>query len=320
MSKYGDYELKATRYGYGEGLVELGHENNKVVALGGDITSSTAVNFFKNEFPDRFYSIGIAEQNMATVASGLALAGYVPFYTTYGVFAAGRCWDQIRTTICYNELNVKIGSGHAGVSVGPDGATHQALEDIALVRTIPNITVVSPADAIETKKATLAIGRMFGPAIVRFGREAVPIVTKEDTPFELGKGYIFKEDGTDVAIIATGAMVWMALEAMKLLRQEGINARLINLHTIKPIDKEIIVKAAPDCGAIVTCEEHQIHGGFGSAIAEVIVANEPEPMEFVGVQDRFGEAGPPELLWTEFNLDKVDIVNAVKKVLARTKK
>jgi len=309
------YELKSTKIGYGEGLRELGGLNKRVVAIGGDITGSTSVNIFSDKYPERFYSLGIAEQNMATVATGLSLTGFVPFYTTYGVFAAGRCWEQIRTTICYNDANVKIGVAHGGVSVGPDGATHQALEDVAILRTLPRMKIVVPCDAIETHKATVAIGQIVGPAAVRFGRAAVPVLTNEETPFEFGKGYIMREDGTDVAIIANGPMVWMSLEAMKNLRAQGIKARLINLHTVKPIDKEIIIKAAQDCGAIVTAEEHQIMGGMGSAVAEVLAENHPIHIRFVGIQDRFGESGKPDELWAEFNIHHTDIEDAVKNVL-----
>ncbi len=310
-----DYELKSTKVGYGEGLRELGSLDKRIIAIGGDITGSTSVNIFSEAFPERFYSLGIAEQNMATVATGLALTGFVPFYTTYGVFATGRCWEQIRTTICYNDANVKIGVAHGGVSVGPDGATHQALEDVAILRTLPRMKVVVPCDAIETHKATVAVGQIAGPAAVRFGRAAVPVLTKDETPFVFGKGYIFREDGTDVAIIANGPMVWMGLEAMKNLRAQGIKARLINLHTVKPIDKDIIIKAAQDCNAIVTAEEHQIMGGMGSAVAEVLAENNPTNMRFVGIQDRFGDSGKPKELWAEFNIHHHDIENAVINVL-----
>ena len=312
-----DYVLKSTKIGYGEGLRDLGREDSRIVAIGGDITSSTSVDIFQKEFPDRFYSMGIAEQNMATVATGLSLTGFIPYYTTYGVFAAGRCWEQIRTTICYNNANVKIGVAHGGVSVGQDGATHQALEDVAILRTLPNMQIVVPCDAIETYKATVAIGKIDGPAAVRFGRAPIPIVTEEETPFEFGKGYVFREDGTDVAIIANGPMVWMSLEAMKTMRSEGINVRLINLHTVKPMDEEIVIKAAQDCGAIVTAEEHQIMGGMGSAVAEVLAMNKPTPIEFVGIRDRFGESGKPDDLWQEFNIFHTDIEEAVRNVLKR---
>jgi transketolase len=305
-----------TRLGYGEGLVELGRRNPNVVVLGADITSSTNASMFKDEYPDRFFSIGIAEQDMVGTAAGLALTGKVPFVCTYGVFASGRCWDQIRTTVCYSELNVKIGGAHGGISVGPDGATHQALEEISIMRCLPCMTVVVPCDSTETRKATIAIGEMPGPAYIRFGREAVPVVTDENTPFTLGKAETFRE-GTDLSIIACGVMVYEALETAKNLEKEGISTRVINLHTIKPIDREAIVKAARETGAVVTAEEHQIYGGLGGAVAEVLVTECPVPVEMVAVKDRFGESGQPLELMVEFGLTHNEIYNAAKKVLAR---
>lgn len=307
---------KATRYGYGEGLVELGEKNPNVVAIGLDITSSTTVNLFKERFPDRFISIGIAEQNGMGVAAGLSLVGKIPYVCTYGVFAAGRCWDQIRTTVCYSNCNVKIGGGHGGISVGPDGATHQALEEIATMRVIPNMKVIVPCDYVETKKATIMAAEIFGPVYIRFGREPTPIITDENTPFIFGKANVLKE-GNDVAIIGCGPMVYEALSASEILEKKGIKARVINIHTVKPIDTETIIKAAKDCGAIVTVEEHQVMAGFGSAVAEVVVQNCPVPMEFVGIFDKFGESGQPEELLKKYKLKDVNIVEAVERVQKR---
>lgn len=309
-----EYEMKATRDGYGEALVELGKNDPRVVVLGADLTDSTRALWFAEKFPDRFFQIGIAEQDLLNTAAGLSLTGKIPFVSTYGVFVSGRAWDQIRTTICYTNLNVKIGGAHGGVSVGPDGATHQALEEITLMRVLPNMKVIVPCDAIETYKATMESVKIKGPVYIRFGREKIAVITKKDTPFELGKAVIFKE-GKDVSLIACGYMVCESLKAAEELEKKGINARVINLHTVKPIDKEAIIKAAKETGAIVTCEEHQIMGGFGSAVAEVVVENYPVPMRFIGIQDRFGESGTPEELIKEFNLDFSDIIKAVEEVL-----
>lgn len=309
---------KPTRLGYGEGLVELGRRNPNVVVLGADITSSTNAGMFLEKYPERFFSIGIAEQDMVGVAAGLSLVGKVPFVCTYGVFASGRCWDQIRTTVCYSDLNVKIGGAHGGISVGPDGATHQALEEISIMRCLPGMTVVAPCDVIETRKATIAIGEMHGPAYIRFGREAVPTITEESTPFKLGKAEIFRK-GSDVTVIACGVMVHEAIETAEKLQKEGISVRVVNLHTIKPIDVEMIVKSAEETGAIVTAEEHQIYGGMGSAVVEVLAQHAPVPVEMVAVKDRFGESGQPLELMVEFGLTHDEIYNSIKKVLSRKK-
>ena len=313
------FEMKATRDGYGEALVELGKTNPRVVVLGADLTDSTRTGWFAEKFPDRFFEIGIAEQDMLNTAAGLSLTGKIPFVSTYGVFVAGRAWDQIRTTICYANLNVKIGGAHGGVSVGPDGATHQALEEITLMRVLPNMKVIVPCDAIETYKATMRAAEIAGPVYIRFGREKIAVITKQDTPFNLGKAATFRE-GKDVSLIACGYMVYEALKAAEELEKKKISAKVINLHTVKPIDREAIIKAAKETGAIVTCEEHQIMGGFGSAVAEVVVNNYPVPMRFIGIRDRFGESGTPEELIKEFNLDSDDIVKAVEEVLKHKKK
>ena len=309
---------KATRFGFGEALVELGQKDNKIFVLGADTVSSVAINKFQEMFPERFANVGIAETNMLGMAAGISIAGFIPFVSTYGVFASGRPWEQIRTTICYSNLNVKIGGSHSGLMVGPDGATHQALEEIAIMRCLPNMTVLVPCDVVETKKATLAAAYFPGPVYIRYGRENIPIVTDDSTPFEIGKAVKMKE-GKDVCIMACGSMVYESLMAAEILEQEGIKARVLNIHTIKPIDKQAIVEAANDCGAIVTAEEHQIFGGFGSAVAEVVVANNPVPMEFVGVNDTFGESGKAADLMVKYGLKDINIVEAVKKVLKRKK-
>lgn len=310
------YDKKPTRHGFGEGLVQLGEQDERVVALGGDITGSVMTSLFKDRFPDRFFSIGIAEQNATTIATGLALSNKIPFFASYGAFCALRNADQLRISVCYNEANVKIGGGHSGISVGPDGATHQVLEDMAFLRSLPNLTLVVPCDYVEARKATVAIGEMHGPAYIRFGRSATPVFTKEDTPFTLGKAEVYR-DGNDVAIIACGPLVWEALVAAEELAKEGIEARVINMHTIKPLDVETVAKAAAECGAIVTAEEHQILGGMGSAVAQAVVKNTPVPIEFVGVTDTFGGSGDPDHLMDVFGLTSPYIVKSVHKVLKR---
>lgn len=307
-------EMKPTRDGYGEGLLSAAEKNPAVVAIGADITASTRVDWFKNKYPERFISIGIAEQNQLCIAAGMSLAGKVPFVCNYGVFLSGRAWDQIRTTICYNNLNVKLGGAHGGISVGADGATHQALEEISIMRCLPNMKVVVPADSNETKRATEAAAEIHGPIYIRFGREKVPVITREDTPFELGKAYCCR-DGSDVAIVACGVMVYESLIAAEKLAKEGISAMVINNHTIKPIDKDTLIEAARKTGAMVTAEEHQIMGGMGSAVLEVLAQYCPVPVKMVGINDRFGESGTPKILMREFGLKSENIVKAVKAVL-----
>lgn len=307
--------FKPTRFGFGEGLKELGARYPQVVALGADITSSVSMNFFKETYPDRFISLGIAEQNIMGVAAGLALGGKIPFAATYGVFSALRTTDQIRVSICYNNLPVKIGGAHAGISVGPDGATHQALEDIAIMRVIPNMTVLSPCDATQTRLATIAsVEQVNGPAYIRFGREPVADFTPDDLPFVVGKGQTFKE-GYDISIIATGHMVWEALQAAYELEKQNVNVRVINIHTIKPIDTELIIKAAKETKAIVTVEEHQIYGGLGSAVAEVLVKYAPVPVSMIGMDDRFGESGKPEELLKKYGMTAEHISSAVMNMI-----
>lgn len=307
-------EMLPTRDGYGEGLTAAAGENNDIVALGADISSSTRVNWFSEKFPDRFISIGIAEQNQMGIAAGMALMGKIPFVTNYGVFLSGRAWDQIRTTVCYSNLNVKLGGAHGGISVGPDGATHQALEEIAIMRCLPNMTVLVPADSIETRKATIAAASIHGPVYIRFGREKIPVITDEGTPYKIGRAYCCRE-GKDVAIIACGSMVYESLAAAKKLGEMGISAAVINNHTVKPIDEASIVEAAKKTGAVVTVEEHQVMGGMGSAVLEVLAQKCPVPVKMIGVMDRFGQSGEPDILMKEYGLCSDDIVSAVKEVL-----
>jgi len=311
-------EQKPTRDGYGEGLIELGKKNKNVVVLCADLTGSTRSKMFKDEFPDRFIEVGIAEQNMMSLATGLALVGKIPFVSTYSVFCPGRNWDQLRIGVAYNQVNVKLTGAHAGISVGQDGATHQGLEDIAIVRVLPNMTVLAPCDTVETKKATIAAGKMEGPVYLRFAREATPVFTTVDTSFRIGEAEVFRK-GQDASIIACGPIVYEALLAAEDLSKQGIDVRVINNHTIKPIDDEMIIKAAQETGAIVTGEDHQVTGGLGSAVAEVLSKNHPVPIEMIGVQDRFGESGAPEELMKEFGLVAADIKEAVIRVLKRKK-
>ncbi|MDR3071597.1 MAG: transketolase family protein [Endomicrobium sp.] len=307
---------KATRFGFGEGLVELGKENPKIFVLGADTVSSVAINSFGKMFPDRFLNVGIAETNLVGMAAGLAIAGFIPFVSTYGVFVSGRAWEQIRTTVCYSNLNVKIGGSHSGLMVGPDGATHQALEEIAIMRCLPKMKVIVPCDLVETRKAVISSVCCDGPVYIRYGRENTPIFTKDNTPFEIGKANILI-DGKDVAIIACGTMVYEALMAAEILEKKGIKAKVINVHTIKPMDEKIVIAAAKECGAIVTAEEHQIYGGLGSAVSEVLVKNFAVPVEMVGVGDKFGESGEPINLMIKYGLKDINIVDAVLKVLKR---
>lgn len=304
------------RDGYGKALLELCEKNSQVMVLDADVAKSTRTVWIRDQFPEHFIDMGISEQDMVGTAAGMALGGMIPFCSTYGVFLAGRAWDQIRTTVCYNNLNVKLGGAHAGISVGPDGATHQALEDVAIMRVLPNMTVIVPCDAEETRKATLAMAAMNGPCYIRFGREAVPVVTDENTPFEIGKANILR-DGTDVTIIANGAMVYEALQAADTLTESGISAQVINMHTIKPLDTDCIIRAAQKTGCIVTAEEHQAAGGLGSAVAECLALHAPVPMEMVAVNDSFGESGQPQELMDKYQLNAAAIVAKAKAVLQK---
>ncbi len=307
---------KATRDGYGEAILILGEKNPQVVVLDADTASSTRTGAFAKRFPERFFNIGISEQDLIGVAAGLAASGKIPFATAYSVFITGKGWDQIRHSVCYSNLNVKIVGSHAGIVTGPDGATHQALEDVALMRCLPRMKIIVPCDALEAKKATLAAAEIYGPLYLRLIREPLPAVTDESSRFEIGKANILRE-GDDLAIIASGSMVWEALKAAEILSPEGVQARVINLHTIKPIDEETIISAAKECGAIVTAEEHQIYAGMGSAVAEVVVRNYPVPMGIIGIKDRFGGSGEAEELLRAYGLKATDIVLSAKDVLTR---
>ena len=307
-----------TRDGFGKALLELGEKDDRVVALCADLAESTRVLPFKEKYPERYVELGVAEQNLATVASGLAAYGKVPFIASYATFSPGRNNEQIRTTVSLNNVPVKIAGMHAGVSVGPDGATHQALEDLALMRVQPNMAVVSPCDAEEARKATLAAAAHPGPVYLRFAREKTPIMTTSETPFEFGKvAVMWEEEMPDAAIFATGPLLYQALRAARELQKDGVRVAVANVHTVKPLDVEGIVTLARRAGAVVSVEEHQISGGLGSAIAETLMRQHPIPMEFIGVHDRFGQSGNPEELYKEYGMDAPAIVAAVKKVLER---
>lgn len=309
---------RPTKAGFGQGVLEAGETHKNLVVIGADITASVGLDAFANHFPERFFSMGIAEQNCIGVAAGMALSGLLPVFSTYGAFAALRTTDQIRISLCYNNLGVIIGGAHAGLSVGPDGATHQALEDIAIMRVLPNMTVINACDATQTHKAVLeAIKNLHGPVYIRFGREPVPDFTTHEMEFEIGRAQILKT-GNQLAIVASGHMVWESLQAAYLLQQKGINASVINLHTIKPIDKERIIIAAKECGRIVTVEEHQVAGGVGSAVAEVVVQHHPVPMCLIGVNDSFGETGQPAELLAKYGLTCTVIVAKIMDFIKNT--
>lgn len=303
------------RDGYGQGLVLAGEENKNVVALCADLVESTRVEAFAKKFPERFFECGVAEQNMATIAAGLGISGKIVFISSYATFSPGRNWEQIRTTIAYNDANVKIAGHHAGISVGPDGATHQAIEDIALMRAMPNMRVVVPCDAREAKKATYTAAHIWGPVYLRFAREKTPLITTEETPFVLGRAEVFwKSPKPRVAIIACGPLLYQALLAARELERERIGTVVINSHTLKPLDERMIVEWARKCGAVVTVEEHTVNGGLGGAVAEVLAKKCPTPMEFIGMQDVFGESGPPAELIRKYGMEVKDIRAAVKRV------
>lgn len=317
--KYHNRGNKATKEGFSKALVNLGSSYNDVVAIGADITSSVGMDGFAEKFPERFFSMGIAEQNCIGVAAGLSLSGKIPIFSTYAVFAALRTTDQIRISLCYNNLHAIIGGAHSGISVGPDGATHQALEDIAVLRSLPNITILSPADATQTMQATIAsYEKCNGPVYIRFGRAPMPDFTISSSEFIIGKAQTLIE-GNDITIIATGHMVWEALVAAGHLIKLGISARVINMHTIKPIDSECIIKAATETRGIVTVEEHQISGGLGSAVAEVVVKNMPIPIAMIGMEDKFGESGQPTELMNKFGLNAETIVKKTVELYSRVK-
>ncbi len=314
-----DIEQVPSRDGFGEGLVIAAQENPDVVALSADLTESTRMQAFKDKFPERFFDVGVAEQNLVTVASGMAHEGKIPFTSSYATFSPGRNWEQIRTTICYNDVSVKIVGSHAGISVGPDGATHQALEDIALMRVLPNMVVVVPADSIEAKKATRAIAKNGKPSYIRLSRDKVPTITTEETPFEIGKAEVLFE-GMDVTVIACGQMVYRALQAAKELKSQDISVRVINCHTIKPLDTKLIIEAAEQTRAVVTVEEHQVTGGLGGAVAECLSQNFPVPIKIIGIEDRYGESGEPQELLEKFGLTKEAIIKGILQVLRMKEK
>lgn len=309
MEKYQNKGNKPTKTGFGEGVAEAAKTNASLVGIGTDITKSVSMDIFADAFAERFISVGIAEQNAVGIAAGLALSGKTPVFATYAVFSALRTTDFIRVSVCYNNLHVIIGGAHAGISVGPDGATHQALEDLAVMRSLPGMTVISPADSTQAKILTeKAINQLAGPVYIRFGREAVPDFTSTNQEVTIGRGQLLK-DGTDLCFICTGHMVWETLQAAYALHHQGVNARVINLHTIKPIDREIIIKAAKETGSVVTVEEHQVIGGLGSAVAEVLSQNHPVKVKMIGMNDCFGETGKPEELMEKYGLTAKNILN-----------
>jgi transketolase len=313
-----EIEMVATRQGYGEGMVAAGEKDERVVVLCADLTESTRSVLFKERFPERFIEVGVAEQVLATVAAGMANYGKIPFISSYAAFSPGRNWEQIRTTIALNDLPVKIGGAHAGLTVGPDGATHQMLEDMALMRAMPNMTVIAPADAIEAKKATVEAAKTEHPVYIRFAREKTPLFTTDKTPFKIGRAEVLWEDkNPQVAIIACGPLVYEALLAAFKLEKKGIGVLVINSHTVKPLDEKEIIRAAKITGAVVTVEEHQVNGGLGGAVAEVLARNYPVPMELIGMPDSFGESGAPDELLTKFGMKAENIAAAVVKAVAR---
>ena len=309
----------ATRQAYGDTLVELGEKNKDIVVLDADLSKSTTTAKFGKKFPERFFNMGVAEANMMNTAAGLATCGKIAFVSSFSIFATGRAWEQIRNTICYSGLNVKIVATHSGVSVGPDGASHQCIEDISLMKTIPTMTVVEPCDAVETRKAILAAAAHKGPIYIRLGRAAVPVITKKEGLYTIGKANILR-NGKDVAIVACGALVASSLTAADMLSKEGIEATVLNMHTIKPIDQEILVKVAKQVNAVVTAEQHVLDGGLGSAVASVLARNYPVPMEMIGIDNRFGQSGEPDILFKEYHLLPEDIVVAAKRAIERKKK
>jgi transketolase len=316
MKKYTYTEKKDTRSGFGAGLSQLGKENENIVALCADLTGSLKMDAFAKDHPERFIQIGIAEANMMGIAAGLTIGGKIPFTGTFANFSTGRVYDQIRQSIAYSDKNVKICASHAGLTLGEDGATHQILEDIGLMRMLPGMVVINPCDFNQTKAATIAIAKYHGPVYLRFGRPTVPNFTPADQNFEIGKAVMLNE-GTDVTIIATGHLVWKAIEAGEQLAAKGISAEIINIHTIKPIDEEAILKSVGKTKCVVTCEEHNRFGGLGDAVAQVIIKNTPVPQEYVAVNDSFGESGTPDQLMTKYGLDTINIVEAAEKVLKR---
>lgn len=318
LSTVKQLELKACRDGFGETLLELGKRNKKIVVVSADLAESTRCQEFGKKYPSRFVEVGVAEQNMAGVGAGLALSGKIPFICSFAVFSPGRNWEQIRVSVCYNKANVKIVSSHAGLNVGEDGATHQALEDIALMRVLPNMTVIAPCDYLETKKAVLAAVKINGPVYIRYGREKIPVITSKQAKFQIGKADILRP-GKDITIIACGSMVAVALLATDELAKQKISAEVINCHTVKPIDNATIIKSAKKTKKVITIEEHQVNGGLSSAVAEVLSQNYPVPMKIIGMPDKFGESGTAKQLLDKYGLNKDGIIKEVNKLIGGKK-
>jgi transketolase len=316
MKKYTYTEKKDTRSGFGAGLSELGKLNSNVVALCADLTGSLKMDAFQKDHPERFFQVGIAEANMMGIAAGLTIGGKIPFTGTFANFSTGRVYDQIRQSIAYSDKNVKICASHAGLTLGEDGATHQILEDIGLMKMLPNMVVINPCDYNQTKAATIAIAAHHGPVYLRFGRPAVPNFTPADQTFEIGKAVLLNE-GSDVTIVATGHLVWKAIEAGEKLAEKGISAEIINIHTIKPLDHEAILRSVKKTRCLVSAEEHQMNGGLGDSVAQLLARELPTPQEYVAVNDSFGESGTPDQLMTKYGLDTVNIINAVERVIKR---
>jgi transketolase len=316
MQEFEVYGNKDTRSGFGEGLLEVGKKNPQVVALCADLTGSLKMNAFEKEFPERFFQVGIAEANMMGLAAGMTIGGKIPYTGTFANFSTGRVYDQIRQSIAYSQKNVKICASHAGLTLGEDGATHQILEDIGMMKMLPNMTVIVPADFNQTKQATIAIADHNGPVYLRFGRPSVPIFVKSDAKFEIGKADVLIE-GTDVTIIACGHLVWKSIEAAQALHAKGISAEVINMHTIKPLDEAAILKSVAKTKCVVTAEEHMRHGGLGDSVAQVLAMHSPAPQEYVAVNDTFGESGTPNELMTKYHIDTADVIAAAEKVIGR---
>lgn len=316
MAKYEYTEKKDTRSGFGDGLLEVGKKNPNVVALCADLTGSLKMNAFQDAFPERFFQAGIAEANMMGVAAGMTIGGKIPFTGTFANFSTGRVYDQIRQSIAYSGKNVKICASHAGLTLGEDGATHQILEDIGLMKMLPGMTVINPCDYNQTKAATIAIAEHEGPVYLRFGRPKWPVFTPENQQFEIGKAITFQE-GNDISLIATGHCVWESLKAAEELEAEGYSVEVINIHTIKPLDEEAILKSAQKTGKVLTAEEHQMHGGLGDSVAQLLARKLPTPMEMIAVNDSFGESGKPEELFEKYGLSSKDIVAKAKRLLSK---
>ncbi len=316
MKRFEYTEKKDARSGFGAGLLEAGRECGDVVAMCADLTGSLKMDAFRKEFPDRFFQAGIAEANMISVGSGLATAGKIPFVGSFAEFVTGRVYDQVRQSVAYTGANVKIAASHAGITLGEDGATHQVMEDLGLMKMLPGMVVINPCDYNQTKAATIAAARYDGPVYLRFGRPSVPVFTPADQKFEIGKAVKMIE-GSDVVIFATGHLVWRAVEACEALEDRGISVELVNIHTIKPLDEEAVLESARKCGCVVTAEEHLMNGGLGDSVSQLLARHAPMPVEYVAVNDKFGESGKPDELMKKFGLDSVDIIAAVERVMKR---